>query len=270
VPNLVVPNDLAWANGTISFGKSVGFVIGPAVGGLLVAALGVPAVFLINALSFVASAALVATVQGSFVGARPDEDAHHGMRAGFRFIVRDPTLRRMTAAFAVFTLAIGSVLVAELPLARSFGVGSIGYGLIATSFGLGALAGSLAARRLTAATEGPAIGYGSLVTAAGFGAISVMPAIAPTYGAMLVSGASDGVVDVAALGILQRQTPDAVRSRVLSAFDGAVLATLALSFLFAGPLVDALGPKAAYAIAGGGCATTALILWPLARGRASR
>ncbi len=266
VPNLVLETDLAWANGTISFGRSVGFVIGPALGGLLVAALGVPAVFLINAASFVVSAALVLTVRGSFAGARSEEDHHRGLRAGFRFIAGDPVLFRMTGAFAVFTLAIGSVLVAELPLARSLGVGSIGYGLIATAFGVGALGGSLWARRLTAATEGRAIAYGSVTTALGFASISVMPSIAPIYGAMLASGASDGVVDVAAVGILQRRAPDAVRSRVLSAFDGAVLATLALSFLFAGALVDALGPKAAYAIAGAGCAVCAAILWPLRRG----
>ena len=266
VPNLVLPEDLAWANGTISFGRSIGFVAGPAAGGLLVAALGVPAVFLINAGSFVVSAALVLTVQGSFVGTRSEEEHHRGVRAGFRFIAADPTLRRMVLAFAVFTLAIGSVLVAELPLAQSFGVGSVGYGLIATAFGVGALGGSLWARRLTAATEGPAIAYGSIGTAAGFAAISVMPSIAPIYGAMLVSGASDGVVDVAALGILQRRAPDAVRSRVLSAFDGAILATLALSFLFAGAVVDAFGPKAAYAIAGAGCAVCAVILWPLRHG----
>jgi MFS family permease len=265
VPNLVLESDLAWANGTISFGRSIGFVVGPAAGGLLVAALGVPAVFLINAGSFVVSAGLVLTVRGSFAGARSEEEHHRGLRAGFRFIAGDATLRRMTLAFAVFTLAVGSVLVAELPLARSLGVGSIGYGLIATAFGVGALGGSLWARRLSAATEGPAIAYGSVATAVGFGAVSLLPSIAPIYGAMLASGASDGVVDVAALGILQRRAPDAVRSRVLSAFDGAVLGTFALSFLFAGAVVDALGPKAAYAIAGAGCAVCAAILWPLRR-----
>src|SRR5438552_5034372 len=268
VPNLVLASDLAWANGTISFGRSIGFVVGPAAGGLLVAALGVPAVFLINAGSFVVSAGLVLTVRGSFAGARSDDEEHHrGLRAGFRFIAGDAVLRRMTLAFAVFTLAVGSVLVAELPLARSLGVGSIGYGLIATAFGVGALGGSLWARRLSATTEGPAIAYGSVTTAVGFGAVSLLPSIAPIYGAMLASGASDGVVDVAALGILQRRAPDAVRSRVLSAFDGAVLGTFALSFLFAGALVDALGPKAAYAIAGAGCAVCAAILWPLRDGR---
>src|SRR2546425_2654141 len=85
IPNLVLESDLAWANGTISFGRSVGFVVGPAAGGLLVAALGVPAVFLINAGSFVASAALVLTVRGSFAGARSEEERHRGLRAGVRF-----------------------------------------------------------------------------------------------------------------------------------------------------------------------------------------
>src|SRR5213592_2319148 len=40
VPNLVATEDLAWANGTISMGVSIGYLAGPALGGLLVALVG--------------------------------------------------------------------------------------------------------------------------------------------------------------------------------------------------------------------------------------
>src|ERR671930_387715 len=56
VPNLVPAGDLAWANATIAFGSNVGYLAGPALGGVLVASIGAPAVFAFNAATFVVSA----------------------------------------------------------------------------------------------------------------------------------------------------------------------------------------------------------------------
>src|SRR5439155_9134393 len=114
---------LAWANGTIALGSNTGYLVGPALGGVLVASIGAPAVFLANAVSFAASATLVSTVRGSFSGDRHGEVRHAGVRAGFRFLFHDPVLRRMALAFSAFAICVGSVIVAELPLASSFGAG---------------------------------------------------------------------------------------------------------------------------------------------------
>jgi MFS family permease len=263
VPNLVPTGDLAWANSTIAFGSNVGYLVGPALGGVLVAVVGATAVFLFNAATFVISALLVASVAGSFSRERTEEETYQGIRAGIRFMMGQPALRIMTVAFAVFAVSVGSVLVAELPLAESFGAGSIGYGLISTMFGLGALAGSLAGRFLTESNEHRVLVVCSLVTAAGFGSVAVAPAFWFVLVGMLIGGASDGLVDVAVEVIFQRLSPDAVRSRVIAALEAVFLLGLAGSFLFAGPLVDALGPKAAYALAGAGCAVTGAMLLPL-------
>jgi MFS family permease len=96
VPNLVPVDDLAWANSTVALGSNIGYLVGPAMGGAMVGALGAPAVFGVNAISFVASAALVMTARGSFSGDRTDASAHRGVRAGFRFIAADRVLSRMT------------------------------------------------------------------------------------------------------------------------------------------------------------------------------
>jgi len=263
VPNLVPAGDLAWANSTIAFGSNVGYLAGPAMGGVLVAAVGAPAVFLFNAATFVVSALLVASVTGTFSRQRTEQESYRGVRAGVRFMMSQPLLGTMTIAFAVFAVSIGSVLVAELPLATSFGTGSIGYGLISTMFGLGALAGSLAGRLLTESNERRFLVACSFVTAAGFGSVALAPAFWFVLVAMLVSGASDGLVDVAVEVIYQRLSPDAVRSRVIAALESVFLLGLAVSFLFAGPFIDVLGPKAAYALAGAGCAVSALMLVPL-------
>jgi hypothetical protein len=66
--------------------------------------------------------------------------------------------------------------------------------------------------------------------------------------------------------IFQRRSPDYVRGRVVAALEAVFHGGLALSFLFAGTLIDALGPKAAYALAGAGSAAAAIILVPVLRG----
>jgi MFS family permease len=265
VPNLVHESDLAWANGTIAFGSNIGYLVGPALGGALVAAFGAPTVFVANAFSFLLSASLVATVRGSFSGAHDHEETYRGIRAGFRFVWRDRMLRTMIFSFAVFALCVGSILVAELPLSTSFHAGAVGYGLLSTSFGIGALVGSLLGKRLTPATDRPAMVAASFVTAAGFGSVALMPALAPVFGAMVLCGASDGVVDVAVQVIFQRRSPDQVRSRVVAVLEAVFHTGLAVSFLFAGTLVDAFGPKAAYVLAGSGSAVGAIMLLPVLR-----
>jgi MFS family permease len=265
LPNLVAPDDLAWANGTVAFGSSLGYVVGPALGGLLVAAGGAATAFLLDALSFVVSAALVATVRGSFSQPKPEleERDHKGVRAGLVFMLRDPVLRRMTFAFAVFAVAVGSVLVAEAPLAASFGAGAIGFGLLSTSFDLGALFGALRGRRLTEATEMRWLVGANFVTAFGLGAVALMPTFPPVLVAMLIAGSSDGLVDVVVNVVFQRRSPDVVRSRVMAALESMFLIGLGVSFPFGAMLVGAFGPKAAYAVAGAGCTATAVMLWPL-------
>jgi MFS family permease len=269
IPNLVGPADLAWANGTVAFGSSLGYVAGPAIGGLLVAAGGAGIVFALNAASFVASAALVATVRGSFAGRRTDveEELHRGTRAGFVFLWNDPVLRRVTSAAAVFAVSVGSILVAELPLATAFGAGALGYGLLGTSFDFGAIFGALVAKQVTESRQAPWLVGGSFVTAAGLAAVAVMPTFPPVLAAMCVSGGSDGLVDVVVDVIFQRRSPDAVRSRVLAALEAVFLLGLAVAFPFGGLLVGALGPKAAYALGGAGCMASALMMVPLLRTR---
>src|SRR5690348_17601088 len=52
IPNLVPEEELAWANSTVSSSRTIGHLVGPLAGGVVVAALGAPLAFLLNALSF--------------------------------------------------------------------------------------------------------------------------------------------------------------------------------------------------------------------------
>src|SRR2546426_3698878 len=66
IPNLVGEEHIGWANGLIAVGRNGGIMLGPVVGGALVASIGPGPVFGLNALSFLISAALVMSVRASF------------------------------------------------------------------------------------------------------------------------------------------------------------------------------------------------------------
>jgi MFS family permease len=153
IPNLVPSEQVGWANSLVAIGRNIGIMVGPAIGGILLAAAGAPWVFAINAVSFVLSAALVVSVRARFVGDRSDEGEHKGVWAGFRFLFHEPVLRRISVAWVVLVLGIGMAMVGDVPLVDVFDAGSAGFGLMIGLWGAGSILGSLAGRWLSAATE---------------------------------------------------------------------------------------------------------------------
>jgi predicted MFS family arabinose efflux permease len=239
VPNLVEARDVAWANSTISVGRNAGQLLGPMIGGVVAGFASPSAVFAANAACFALSSAMVWSVRGTFADpARAGDGEHSGIRAGFRFVMADPVLRLILLAWVVLLFLLGPILVAELPLARSFGVGSAGYGFIAACWGGGAI---------------------------GFAVIAAAPAFAFALAGMAAAGIAEGAVTVSEQGIMQRRTPDVVRSRATAASEAAAMGAFALSFPTAGFMLHLIGVRGVYVLAAAGCAVATLILIPAMR-----
>ena len=113
IPALVSRDDIPWANSMVQVGFNMGMMVGPVIGGVLVASVGAHWVFAINAVSFVISAALVTSVRGRFHEHREagDEEEYKGIRAGFVFVWRDRVLRTISIAWFVLVLGIGVAMV---------------------------------------------------------------------------------------------------------------------------------------------------------------
>ena len=153
-------------------------------------------------------------------------------------------------SYGVFILGMAMALVADPVLAEDFGTGSFGYGLITAAWGGGTVIGSLIGRRIREADEGRWIVVCSfLVAVTGFGI-----ALAPAFWVVLVwsalFGLFDGPTQVVEQNLLQRRTPDVVRSRVMGAWETMFHAVLAVSLLGGALLVPLAGAKGAYAIGG--------------------
>ena len=91
-------------------------------------------------------------------------------------------------------------------------------------------------------------------------------AFAPTFEvvlvALLIMGMSDGISIVAEQGIMMRRSPDAVRSRVMAGFDALLSLGIAVAYVFAGPVLERLGPKGVYGVGGVSAAVAAVLLLP--------
>jgi MFS family permease len=266
VPNLVGRDELSRANGTVGAAKSLGFMLGPGIGGVLIAVSGTTSVYAVSIAMTLVAAALLARLPGRLQAADGAHD--HGdtsMVAGFRVIARDPFLTRLVIAWMFVIVGLGPVIVAELPLAEQFGVGSIGYGAIAVCWDGGAVLGALLARRLTARSEPRAVVTGPVVLFGGLLVVAATPVFWPVLLGMFVAGLADQWATVAEQNITQRRVADAVRARTNAAVEASVMAAMTLSFLVGGPLVEALGPQPVYAVAAVLAAVGAAVLVPLAR-----
>jgi len=264
IPNLVPSDQVGWANSLVAIGRNIGIMVGPAIGGVLLAAAGAPWVFAINAASFVLSAALVVSVRAHFVGDRSDEAEHHGIWAGFRFLFHEPVLRRISVAWVVLVLGIGMAMVGDVPLVKAvFDAGSAGLGVMIGLWGAGSILGSLAGRWLSPATELRWLVLGTAFVAC----IGVAIALSPWFGLVLILnvawGAAEGITGVAEQNLFQRRTPDSVRSRVLGALEGLFHGGLAVSYVAAAFVLPVVGARGMYALAGVAAALAVVVLLPL-------
>ncbi|MGH2679861.1 MAG: MFS transporter [Actinomycetota bacterium] len=268
IPNVAGQENLSWANSLISMGRYAGLTLGPLLGGVLVASIGAPWVFVGNAATYLISVALVWSVRADFADAERDEEEaeeHRGLAAGFRFIRRDRVLTWLLASWVVFIVGMASTIVADPVLADEFGWGSLGYGLITSCWGGGTIVGAWLGRNIRQDQEAMWLVAGSGVIAVTGFAVFFSPWFWLVLVWVTLFGLADGPTQVAEQNLLQRRSPDVVRSRVMGAWEAANHVSLVIAFLIGGAVVPIIGPKAAYLLGGlTGLIGTALLV-PLLR-----
>ena len=250
IPNLVEEDQLGWANGLLMVGRNVGIIVGPLIGGTLIATFGAGTVFGMNAVSFVVSAALVWSVRASFSARADPEPEASGLTAGIRFLARDRVLRAMALALIPIQFGQGVSLVADVPLVTLFGAGALGYGALIAAWGFGSIIGSVAGRFMSRRVEPVVFAAGSILVTAMCLFVGLSPIFVGILAAVCVMGFGEGTQSVAQQSIMQRRTPDAVRSRVAAAIDASIQIAMGLSFIAAGPVVAWLGPRGTYVFGG--------------------
>jgi MFS family permease len=251
----LVPGDEIAAGVTLSgVGVNVARTLGPALGGLVVAATGPGVVFALDALSFLGVLGVLAAWRRERIPtALPAERMLGAIRAGLRFARHSQALRRVLLAAFLFMVCGGGVMALMPVLARETGRGAVGFGLLLGSLGVGAVTGAALLPRVRARV-GPdgLIAGGSLafaavaVGAAAFREIFVLCPILLVGGVAWISVLS--TLTVAA----QQASPPWVRARALAVYLIVFQAGIAGGSALWGVVASRAGLSASYlGIAGG-------------------
>ncbi|MFL6043641.1 MAG: MFS transporter [Propionibacteriaceae bacterium] len=150
IPGLVPRTQLGAATRLEMVGVNVARSVGPALAGLVIAAVGVPVVFGLNALSVVFLAiALISWRRPLANSVDRRERFVPALRAGSRYVWHEPVVRRILLKVMLFIPA-GVALWALLPLIANqrLGLGAAGYGALFGALGTGAVAAALVLGRL--------------------------------------------------------------------------------------------------------------------------
>jgi MFS family permease len=224
LPSLVTPDRIVEGNSKLQSTSAAAQVAGPSVGGVLVSLMTAPFALMVDALSFLISAAFIARTRVAEAVPKGG-DGRAGIvgeiTEGVRVVIDDRVLRALAGASAT-TILFGRMFMAVyvLYMTRVLGLSAVGVGLIFATGGVGSLAGSVVAERL-ARRFGP--GPTMIGAQAAFGLAGMLVPLAvlvPSWALPMIVASEFAswmailVYWVNAISVRQAITPDRVLGRV--------------------------------------------------------
>jgi MFS family permease len=228
-------------------------LVGPAVAGVLIAAVGEGWVFGLNALTYLSmllalAAMRVAPATASTGGA----SVLRNLREGFAFAWTYPAIRAvLLLVTTVSFFAVPFVVLMPVFATEVLGGGPGTLGVLMTAQGAGALAGALLlAARETTTGLGRIIGLAASLFGAGLLAFGLSPWLWLSIPVLVVAGAGLMVQSAAANTFLQSTVGEAMRGRIMSLYTMAFIGTLPLGSLYAGWMAEHVGAPLTVALGG--------------------
>ena len=261
MPNLVDDETLPEATSLLHTVENLTWMVGPVVGGVLIAAQGPDLAYWINAATFVVSAALLARIPAARLQAGTIESRGHwhDIGDGIQIVLRSRALLAVLVVWNVVMLGNALINVAEVVLAKeALDSGDVGFGVLVAAGGLGLTLGSFASGTAVAR-----IGLGRLyaigigLMAVGYAIAAVAPSIYVAVPAVVLAAFGNGAAVVCNALFVQRGAPDELRGRAFTVIMSSNYALLGVGMVAAGALTDAFGARwvwggaaAAYLVAG--------------------
>jgi MFS family permease len=236
-----------------SIGFNLSRSVGPAVGGIVVAAAGAAAAFAINTASYLALIfVLLSWKPGTAVSLLPRETMGAAMLSGIRYVAMSPNIGQVMLRSFVFGFT-AIVIMALLPVvsATLLGGGPLTYGLMLGAFGLGAVGGALVGNRLHVRFTSEAVVRMAFV---GFAICALVTGNSPSpwlTGAALLIGGASWVLALSLFNVsVQLAAPRWVVGRALSLYQTATFGGMALGSWLWGVAADLYGLQIALGGAG--------------------
>ncbi len=252
IPELVPREELAYAVALNSVGFNIARAIGPALGGMVMAATNAGVVFLLNALSFLGVIIVLSKWRYTRpVSEGPDPRLHHAMREGVRYVRATPAYHAVLIRAGLFSFA-GSALWGLLPVVASNGLArtSTGYGILLGCLGVGSVIGAVSMGRLRASySPDVLVATGVPLFAAATVALAMIHHFVPVALAMLAGGVAWMTVMTTFNVSAQMEPPSAMRARALAVYILVFQGSLAAGSGTWGVIADHIGVPGSLLIA---------------------
>ena len=257
LPRVVADHELEPGNAVLNVTAQTSVVLGPVLGGVIVAVLGLGWAFAGDAACFAIGFLFILWLPAAARRAPGETHPDGGLRgqiaAGVRYAWADVGIRVTLIVIAVVDFAANGALGVGLPtLAHGrFAAGAAGLGILFGAWGVGATAGALGAGFVP-----PPKRFGWLIVALclwlglGITGVGLVPSLVPAAVLMAFSGVSTGVVNTYAVSWLQRRTDPAMQGRVMSLVMLASMGLTPLAYGASGAIAD-VNPTLLFLIAGG-------------------
>ncbi len=271
VSDMVSTGDTSNAVALNSASFNLARMVGPAVGGLLIVAIGSGWVFIVNAATFLAMILALSMLRTGLLAPRLKNRNRGGLAAGFRYVWGRSDLRVVfVTVFLIGAFGMNFPIFAST-MALEFGAGADGYGVLSSVLAIGSLIGALLAARRDRARVRVVI-----LAAGGFGIAAFVSSAMPTYASYAVTLTFTGFMIVTLLttanGYVQITTEPALRGRVLALYMAVIMGSTPVGAPIAGWVADSFGPRAAIMLGGtaGFVACAIGVIWVATSGRLRR
>jgi hypothetical protein len=257
LPKVVADHELEPGNASMNVTSQASVILGPVVGGLIVAGVGTGWAFAADAACFAIGFGFIlwlpSAARTAAGGAHPDGGLGGQIAAGFRYAWANIGIRVLLIVIAVIDFAAGGALGVGIPtLAHGrFAAGAGGLGILFGAWGVGATVGALGAGFVA-----PPKRFGWLIVllcvwlGVGLSVVGLLPSLVPAALLMGLSGVGTGVVNTYGISWLQRRTDPAMQGRVMSLVMLASMGLAPVSYAVSGAIADA-SPTLLFVIAGG-------------------
>ena len=227
-------------------------VLGPALGGVLLATLGVSACCWANAASFVPSLIVLMTHRHVASTRRSDAPRLHDQRflTGWRYAWRHPTVRLLLALAAASGLLFNLNVPLPLLATRVFHVGAGGYGLMMSAFGVGGVVGGFLAAGARSRPERRSVVVLAAVTGAAVLATATSRNLGEFYAGLVVTGCLSIWFIARANTLVQLATVPELRGRVMAVWSMALPGFMPVTSPVVGWVGNEVGPRECFAISG--------------------
>ncbi len=237
-----------------------GRLVGPAIGGLLIASVGVGVCFLINGLSYIGTVVALQLMRPADLHRQAPAAREKGqVREGFRYAWRHPVLRSTLLLITVIgTFGFNFVVVMPLLAKDTFGGGARLLGTLTSLLGFGALIGALTAAHRKEPTRGVLLGG-----AGAFGVTALLVSAAPNAivaGTLLVAlGAAMMIFLATANSTLQLTSEPHMRGRVMALYGLVFLGSTPVGGPIVGYISEHFGARAGLAVGGAASLVAAVV-----------